>query len=214
MKKYLFLILFAVVCCDMLSAQEDSEGFVIYTRDYRISLGPKVGVGLSTASRSRQYSLSFGSGVAYQFGAAFNAHFGRRYEHSEGGTGLFGVQVEALYERRGLRLDSERFGLSQIEFPILFQIYPIPQLGIGVGTTIVKVVGASPDKIQSGNLVFHTGEIKGGDFMLTLAANYELSMGLVFDLRYNLGLSKVASNLDSRVSTFMFSLSYLFSIVK
>lgn len=213
MRKHLLLVLLAALCCSGLFAQECEDD-----RPYRIAIGPKVGVGLAMGSHSNLENLNFGMGVGYQFGAAFNAHFGRRYELSCGGTGWFGLQLEALYGGRNIKLGSESLGMSCFEVPVLAQLYVIPDLAIEAGVTMVKVLGCSPDELTYEGATYGTGEIKGSDVMITAGLAYKTRLNpnssLMLDARYNMGMSPLAGNFDTKVSSLMFSVVYLFNIVK
>ena len=208
MRKHLLLVLLAVMCCSGLFAQEPDD------RPYRIAFGPKAGVGLDFGSHSTQQNLDFGMGIGYQVGAAFNAHFGRRYELSQGGTGWFALQLEAMYGGRNIKLGSEKLGTSCLEVPILAQLYVVPEIALEAGATMVKVFGGSPAELHYDGATYGTGEIKGADVMLTVGAAYKSHSGLMLDLRYNMGMSPLAGNFDTKVSSVMFSIAYLFNIVK
>lgn len=213
MRKHLLFVMLAVLCCSSLFAQECEDD-----RPYRIALGPKVGIGLDMGSHSKQENLDFGMGFGYQVGAVFNVHFGRRYEMSCGGTGWFGLQVEAMYGGRNIKLGSTSLGTSCLEVPILAQLYVLPNLAIEAGATMVKVFGASPDQLNYQGVTYGTGEIKGSDVMITAGLAYKTSINtsssLMMDVRYNLGMSPLAGNFDTKVSSLMFSFVYLFNIVK
>lgn len=213
MRKHLLLVLLAAFCCSGLFAQEDLDD-----RPYRIAIGPKVGVGLDMGSHSNLENLDFGMGFGYQFGAAFNAHFGRRYEMSEGGTGLLGLQLEALYGGRAIKLGSTKLGMSCLEVPVLAQIYVVPSLALEAGATMVKVLSCTPEELNYEGTTYGTGEIKGSDVMITVGLAYKSrlnpSSSLLLDFRYNMGMSPLAGNFDTKVSSVMFSFIYLFNIVK
>ena len=213
MRKHLLFVLFTVLCCGGLFAQECEDD-----RPYRIAFGPKVGVGLDMGSHSKHENLNFGMGFGYQVGAVFNAHFGRRYEMSCGGTGWFGLQVEAMYGGRNIKLGSTSLGTSCLEVPVLAQLYVIPNLALEAGVTMVKVFGASPDQLYHEGTTYGTGEIKGSDVMITAGLAYKIpinsSSSLLLDARYNMGMSPLAGNFDTKVSSIMFSVVYLFNIVK
>ena len=213
MRKHLLLVLFAVLCCSGLFAQECEDD-----RPYRIALGPKVGIGLDMGSHSTIQNLDFGMGFGYQVGAVFNAHFGRRYEMSCGGTGWLGLQLEAMYGGRNIKLGSTSLGTSCLEVPVLAQLYVIPDLAIEVGATMVKVFSGSPDQLTYEGATYGTGEIKGSDVMITAGLAYKTRLNpgssLMIDARYNLGMSPLAGNFDTKVSSVMLSFVYLFNIVK
>lgn len=217
MKKHFLILLFALLFCSTMMAQPPGvKRFQLYDRDYKISIGPAVGFGFSTGSGSNAYDFNPSKGFAYHFGLAVNAHFGSRGRHSfgSGGTGLFGVEVEALYGRRNLKVSGSAAHLNCLEVPVLAQFYPLPNVGIEAGVTLVRFMGYSPDLTQAGTSFLHTGQISGGDVMPTFGVTYQLPIGLAFGARYQLGCSNLAGNLDSKVSAAMVSVSYLFNAVK
>lgn len=210
MRKKLFVILVAVLCCNGLFSQEGTP----IDRSFRMSIGPKAGVGLAFGSYSNAQNLSFSPSLSYQFGVVYNAHFGRRFELSNGGTGLFGFQLEALYGKNSLKLGTESFGFSFIEVPVLMQIYVIPVLAIEAGATVVKVFSGTPSQITYDGATYGIGELSGSDVRITAGLCYKSPMGIMIDARYNLGMSPVAGNFDTKVSSVMVSFAYLFNIVK
>ena len=214
MRKHLLLLLFAALCCNGLIAQEECED----DRPYRLAIGPKIGLGLDMGSDSDLENLSFDPAIGYQVGAVFNAHFGRRYELSCGGTGWFGLQVEALYSGRNIKIDSENLGMSCFEVPILAQLYFTPSFAFQAGATPVMILSTTPDKLQYEGATYGTGDIKGSDVMPTLGLAYKsrinYNSALLIDLRYNLGMSDLAGNFDTKVSSVKLSFTYLFNIVK
>lgn len=210
MRKFLLIALLAALCCNGVLAQDDDN----YDRPNRIAIGPKAGVGLAMGSHSAAQNLDFKMGLAYQAGAAFNAHFGRRYSSSDGGTGWFAIEIEAMYSGRGIKLGSDKINMSCIEVPVLAQLYVIPTFAVEAGATMVKVLRTSPAQIISDGVTYNVGDIKGSDVMATLGLCYKTPTGIMVDARYNLGLSPLAGNFDTKVSTFMVSFAYLFNIVK
>ncbi len=214
MRKHLLLLLFAALCCNGLFAQEECED----DRSLRIAIGPKVGVGLDMGSHSNLEDLKFGMGFGYQVGAAFNAQFGRRTELSCGGTGWFGLQIEAMYGGRNIKLGSTSLGTSCIEVPVLAQLYFTPSFALQAGATAVIILKGTPDELYYEGATYGTGNIKGSDVMITAGLAYKARLNgnsaLLMDARYNMGMSNLAGNFDTKVSSVMLSLSYLFNIVK
>ena len=214
MRKHLLLLLFAALCCNGLFAQEECED----DRPLRMAIGPKVGIGLNMGSHSNLENLDFGMGFGYQVGAAFNAHFGRRTELSCGGTGWLGLQVEAMYGGRNIKLGSTNLGTSCVEVPVLVQLYFTPSVALQAGATAVMILKGSPDELYYEGATYGTGEIKGKDVMATVGLAYKARLNenssLLIDVRYNMGMSPLAGNFDTKVSSVMVSLAYLFNIVK
>lgn len=212
MKKCFILLVMTVYTINLVA----QEGDIIPIADssYRIYLGPKVGVNFSSMSMSGEgYSLSTKSGLGFLGGLSANFHFGRRTPKSDGGTGLFGLQVEALYSQRMIKIETDNLKHSCFEVPILAQCYVMPGFSIEVGPTVVGILNSSSD-VVSGNTVISFGEMKGFDVMLTAGVGYKHHSGFTASARYNRGMSKVAGNFDGKVSTFAISIGWLFSLLK
>ena len=215
MKKFFIFLVMAVVTAN-LSAQEEEVSYKIADSSYRINIGPKVGVNYATMSGlPSNFALNPKGGIGFQGGVAANVHFGRYKNNakSPGGTGPFGIQVEAMYSQRTIKTDVEDLKLSAFEVPVLAQYFVIPELSIEVGPTITGIISSSPDKIKSGNVFISTGELKGLDVMLTAGIGYKHKSGFTASARYNLGMSKLASNFEGKVSTVAISIGWLFSLV-
>lgn len=214
--KKVFIFLLMAVCTVNLCAQEEwSDESEIVDSSYRIYLGPKVGANFSSMSGlSEGFALNPESGLGFQGGLAANFHFGRRSAKAEGGTGLFGVQVEAMYSQRTIKTDVEDLKLSYFEVPVLAQYYVIPALSIEVGPTIVGSLSSSPDEMKTGNMLIATGDLKGFDVMLTAGLGYKHKSGFTASARYNYGMSELAGNFNGKVSTITVSIGWLFSLVK
>lgn len=213
MRKHLLFLLLTALCCNGLFAQDCEDD-----RPYRIAIGPKVGLGMDMGSHSKLENLDFQMGLGYQFGGAFHAHFGRRSELSCGGTGLLGVQIEAMYGGRSVKLDDATLTTNCIEVPMLAQLYFTPNVAMLAGVTAVKIVGTTPSQLHYQGATYGTGVIKGGDVMITAGLAYKTSINesssLMIDARYNLGMSPLAGNFDTKISSMMLSFAYLFNIVK
>ena len=211
MHRFLLFVL-SMFCVHGLFAQEIDS--IPFDKPFRLTMGPKVGVGVSMGSHSNFHDMDFSPGLAYQFGAVFNAHFGRRFDLSDGGTGFLGLQVEANYSKRIVKLNSSPLSERCLEVPVLVQCYLSPTMALEAGATMVHLFGCSPAILDYQGAHFNTGGIKGNDVMLSVGACYKSSFGLMLDVRYNLGCSNLAGNFDTKISTAMASIVYLFTIVK
>lgn len=217
--KKIFILLLMTIFAINLSAQE----IEFIDPSYRIYLGPKAGLNFATMSGlSEELGLNPKSGLGYHGGLAAGIHFGRRTQESNGGTGLFGIQLEAMYSQRTIKTDIEDLKLSYIEIPILAQYYVMPELSIEVGPTIALAMSTSPDEMkyhrESGSMLeditIKTGDLKGTDVMLTLGVGYKHKSGFTASARYNLGMSKLAGNFEGKVSTIAVSVGWLFNLIK
>ena len=87
-------------------------------------------------------------------------------------------------------------------------------MALEAGATLVHVLGCTPATLDYQGAHFNVGGIKGNDVMLSVGACIKTSFGLMLDARYNLGCSHLAGNFDTKVSTAMLSVVYLFTMVK
>ena len=192
------------------------NGPLLHPRGYMVAVGATGGYGIAMGTASRVYDFRPTMSTSYHFGLAVNAQFierGRRGFRSDGGF-LFGVEVEALYGSRNTKVSGTLARLNCLEFPILVQYYPLSSLGVEAGITAVKFLGYSPDYLQIGFSHLHLGQISGGDMMPTIGVCYKTPFGLMLNARYYLGLSNLAGNLDSKMSTAIVSMTYLIPIIK
>jgi hypothetical protein len=214
MKKYFILLVATVFAVSLFAQEEEIIGDEIIDSSYRINVGPKIGINFSSVSGLTNFDLNPKSGLGFQGGLTANFHFGRRTPKSEGGTGLFGIQVEAMYSQRTIKTDAEDVKLSYVEVPILAQFYLMRELSIEVGTTLAGPLSSSPDEMKVGNAHIFTGDLKGFDAMITAGIGYTHRSGFTASARYNLGMSELAGNFDGKVSTVTVSVGWLFSLVK
>ena len=216
------MLIASLMCATGLLAQESvmvegiGLGDGLSDRAYRISIGPKVGVNFSTMSGNPAGGdMGAKMGVGFHGGAVLNAHFGRKSESSAGGTGMFGVQLEALYDQHVIKTEgSDNLSMSYFEVPLMLQFYPIPDFCIEVGPTVAGTIGRSPDELVFTNLSLGTKDLQGYDVKISVGAQYRMKNGFTMSARYNLGTSDLAGNLPCKISAFQVSLGWMFNIVK
>lgn len=222
MKKTIFS-LFAFISALSISAQDlvpthtsgiDDIADMRTGRSYVISIGPKAGLNYSIAGDPEGVEAGIGGAMGFNAGVAANIHFGYRKLSSPGGTGWFGLQVEALFAQRTLSTNSENIKMSCVEIPVLAQLYLTPNFCIEAGPTFSTVLSSSPSKLEVGNFNYGIEEMKSSDVMLTLGLGYKSKNGLSFGARYNMGNSDLAGNFSTKVSTVSFNIAWLFSVVK
>jgi len=222
MKKKFYLLLLVSVCAINLSAQVENakEGATtpenLLSRSYKISVGVKGGVNFSTMSGTPDdIELNPKFDIGYHLGVIGNCHFGRRVKDvSPGGTGLFGLQVEALYSQHKAKTDMGNMEVDYFEVPVLLQYYVFPNVNIEVGPTIAGAISSSPDNLSNSNVSYKTGDFKGFDVMLSGGVCYKHKSGFIATARYNYGTSKLAGNFPCKMSVFSVSLGWMFDIVK
>lgn len=214
MRKFLIFMFMAVFSVSLF-AQEDLFEDDLMDSSYRIYVGPKAGVNFASMSGlSDEFALNPKSGIGFQGGLAAGIHFGRRTEKAEGGTGQFGILLEAMYSQRTIKTDAEDLKLSYFEVPVLAQYFVIPSVSLELGPTIAGTLSSSPDIMKIQNTTIVTGELKGFDVMLTAGVGYKHKSGFTASARYNLGMSELAGNFNGKVSTISVSIGWMFNLVK
>lgn len=217
MYKKLLLTAFALLLCNVLFSQDEwdwNDTPASHDRSYSIAIGPKAGIGIAMGTKPKLLDFDFINGIAYQIGVSANIHFGRRYPQSFGEMGRFGVEAEVIYGVRKLGIEgmNKTMSMQCIEVPFLAQFYPTPSLAIEVGPTFTKILQCGPEQLQLEDVRINTGELLSRDVMFTLGMTYKTPVNLMVDLRYNFGLSTLAGNLDSKVSSWMVSIVYIFKL--
>lgn len=116
----------------------------------------------------------------------------------------FHVQPELLYTMEGNGEDE--FDLNFVRIPVMAKYYVADAFSLQAGPQIAFVAGGGEAKDY----------LKSMDFGLGFGAAYELSSGLFFDARYNLGLSDLNDEAalfgDSKITqnSFTIGLGYRF----
>lgn len=175
------------------------------------AFGAKAGFQATSVFNKSTVAFSPSLRPAFHIGAMANFHFGYRDEFSAGGTGLFGVQAEVLYSAQGFRSNYGDVSWGCISIPLTARIYPIDHLSIGVGPYFSYLVHITPDAYTVNRTSIRTADLKGSkDWGLSAGVSYQLDLGLVLDVRYNLGLIPMAENLAWKNSVIAVSLGWLF----
>ncbi|GEC77892.1 porin family protein [Flavobacterium aquatile] len=106
----------------------------------------------------------------------------------------FHVQPELLYSMEGA--DNEETGLDFIRIPVMAKYYVADGFNIQAGPQFGFVAGGEDVK----------DSLKSFDYGLGFGAAYELTSGLFFDARYNLGLADLNdTEFDGKITTNSFN---------
>ena len=220
MFKRLFITALALLFCSFAFAQNQQDRWIWpdeHIEDalfLHIELGPKIGGGVALATNPSFFDFDLKGGLAYQIGGAINVNISHHPSLGLQGIGRLGFEIEALYGSRSFNAGNKNMVMRCLEIPLLLQYYITPDIQVEAGLTPVKLLGVSPDYLQTGNVVANVGNIKGNDMMVSAGACYKTDIGLTIGLRYNLGLSEWAENFHSKTSTAMVSVIYLFPLIK
>jgi len=182
---------------------------------YSLSIGLKGGLNL-TGMTGNPAGVDMGAkmGTGFHAGAIANLHLGRKTESSKGGTGMWGIQAEALYSQLAIGTAGSNMTLNYFALPVLLKCYVESGLSIEAGPTFMALLSSSPDNMVVNGTSIALSGLKGGDIALSIGAGYELKSGLCFGARYNIGMSDLAGNMPCRTNVIQISLGYLFSVVK
>ena len=113
----------------------------------------------------------------------------------------FHIQPELLYSMEGA--DDPDTGLNFIRIPVMFKYFVAEGFNLQAGPEVAFVAGG--DAIKDA--------LKSLDYGLGIGAAYEMSSGLMFDARYNLGLANLYDGSGFKVGTssFQIGLGYRFN---
>jgi hypothetical protein len=92
----------------------------------------------------------------------------------------FHFQPELMYSTEG----ADQAGVDYLRLPLMAKYYVVEGLSLQAGPQIAFKIGAENDFVDEA--------VKSIDFGVGFGAGYELSNGLMFDVRYNLGLSNIS----------------------
>lgn len=128
-------------------------------------------------------------------GGANFTNFTGDFDNADGRTGFyvgalvdfaladnFHLQPEVLYSAEGAK-DAK---LDYIRIPVMFKYYIMEGLNLQAGPEVAFKVAAENDLFDAAT--------KSVDFGLGIGGGYDLTNGLFFDIRYNLGLSNISEN--------------------
>ena len=103
-------------------------------------------------------------------------------------SGAFHIQPELLISKEGATGDTELndvdFGTTYIRIPVMFKYYVAQGFNIQAGPQVAFRIATVEDAVEEAT--------KGTDIGLGVGLGYDLANGLLFDLRYNLGLTSIS----------------------
>ncbi len=122
-------------------------------------------------------------------------------------SGNFHIQPELLVSKEGATGDTEfndvDFSITYLRIPLMFKYYVAEGFNLQAGPQIAFKIGTAEDGVDEA--------LKSTDVGLGAGLGYELPIGLMFDLRYNLGLTSInESEGDLKNSGVMLGLGYRF----
>ena len=158
------------------------------------TIQPKVGLNVATIG-DNDWKAGFAAGAELQYQAADN----------------FGIAVGALYSVQGFKAKDLEYGNitykndfkwnpGYINVPITLNYYPVAGLALKAG-------------LQPGFMVNKDDmdDVKTFDLSIPVGLSYEYQ-GIVFDARYNIGVTKIAENYDHYNNVIQITVGYKFAL--
>ena len=131
-------------------------------------------------------------------------------------TDIFSVSAGLIYSMQGNKAKEEGVTLTTkldyINIPILANVYVTKGLAVKLG--VQPAFNVSDKKKLSGGGASLEAEDVGAesfDFSIPVGLSYEYN-NVVFDARYNFGVTNIADGGDSKNSVFQFTLGYKFAL--
>lgn len=157
------------------------------------TLQPKVGLNVATIG-DNDWKAGFAAGAELQYQASSN----------------LGVAVGALYSVQGFKakdlnvagmtFEGGKWNPGYINVPITLNYYPVAGLALKAG-------------LQPGFLVNKDDaeDVKTVDLSIPVGLSYEYQ-NIVFDARYNIGVTKIADNVDDYNNVIQITVGYKFTL--
>lgn len=131
-------------------------------------------------------------------------------------TDIFSVSAGLIYSMQGNKAKEEGVTLTTkldyINIPILANVYVTKGLAVKLG--VQPAFNVSDKQKLSGDKASVEAEDVGAesfDFSIPVGLSYEYN-NVVFDARYNFGVTNIADGGDSKNSVFQFTLGYKFAL--
>ncbi len=175
-----------------------------------LTIQPKVGLNIANLTDNDDADPRLGLAVGAEF----------EYQL----TDKFSLSAGALYSMQGTKGTVSESGvhakmtakMDYINIPILANVYVARglavKLGIQPGFNVTSKYKMSAQGVDvSGKLSDMGVDIKALDFSIPVGLSYEID-NFVIDGRYNVGVTKVTDNDDSKNSVFQFTVGYKFNL--
>lgn len=158
------------------------------------TIQPKVGLNVSTIGDNK-WKAGFAAGAELQYQASDNLGVAVGALYS-----VQGFKGKDLISAGGMNIEGSKWNLSYINIPITLNYYPVAGLALKAG-------------LQPGFLVNKDGmdDAKTFDLSIPVGLSYEYQ-NIVFDARYNIGVTKVADNWDHYNNVIQITVGYKFAL--
>lgn len=158
-----------------------------------ITIQPKVGLNVTNLTNSEgdwKAGLAAGAEIEYHV------------------TPMLGLSGGLIYSMQGTKDDETKMNLDYLNIPIMANVYVAPGLALKAGLQPAINLSA---KVKQGGVSVDLDGIESFDFSIPVGISYEYS-NLVFDARYNIGLTKIADGLNSKNQVLQITVGYKFAL--
>lgn len=131
-------------------------------------------------------------------------------------TDIFSVSAGLIYSMQGNKAKEDgvtlKTKLDYINIPILANVYVTKGLAVKLGVQPAFNV-SDKQKLSGGKASVEAEDVgaESFDFSIPVGLSYEYN-NVVFDARYNFGVTNIADGGDSKNSVFQFTLGYKFAL--
>ncbi len=171
-----------------------------------ITIQPKVGLNVSsTTGEGAEYKAGFVGGAELEYHV----------------TPKFGISGGVLYSMQGAKVkdtDDAKINLDYINIPILANVYVAPGLAIKAGiqpafnvSNKLKAEGFTVDLDEAAKYLGDDVKVNSFDFAIPVGISYEYQ-NICLDARYNIGVTNIAKDGDTKNSVFQITLGYKFKL--
>lgn len=165
MKKTIMAVIAAGALTATATAQETGFGF-----------GAKAGVNLSNLTGDGKGD----SKVGFTAGAFADYRFSK----------LFALSADVLYSRQGAKADGGKLNSDNLNIPVLANFYIVKGLAVKAGLQPGFLLAANMK--ADGEKMDIKDYTKTFDLAVPVGLSYTLNCGLMFDARYNIGVTNVS----------------------
>lgn len=171
------------------------------------TLQPKIGMNVASLTKSdgADPRIGLAAGVEAEYQA----------------TDIFSISAGVIYSMQGNKYDYDVLGkktvtktnkLDYINIPILANVYVVKGLAVKLGIQpAFKVNDQIKTSVDEGSTTADVDKAESFDFSIPVGLSYEYS-NVVFDARYNFGVTKVWDGGDPMNSVFQITLGYKFAL--
>lgn len=167
----------------------------------QITVMPKAGLNIADMQKADDSDVRIGAvaGAEFEYGL----------------TDMIGLSAGAIYSAQGTKYKSNgntlTYKADYINVPLLANVYVLPGFAVKAGVQFGFNINDETSLDGNGTTITRGSDAKTIDFSIPVGVSYQYQ-NLVFDCRYNYGLTKVWEDTDYKNSVFQFTVGYKFAL--